>query len=101
VLFPIFVSILVAKEAWIEASVAHLIATTVLFLATHLLLQKAQTTVLAQNTLDTPPEEADEFPQRLGLRDSRPERAFAETSRPDATPKTVLSGNATLQALSR
>jgi hypothetical protein len=70
VLFPIFVSILVAKEAWIEASVANLIVTIILFLGTHLLLKKAQASVLAQHTLDTPPDEADEFPQRLGLRDS-------------------------------
>jgi hypothetical protein len=70
VLFPIFVTILVAKEAWIEASVTHLLVTTILFLGTHLFLQRAQASLLAQNTLDTPPDEADEFPQKLGLRDS-------------------------------
>jgi hypothetical protein len=69
VLFPLFVSILVAKEAWIEASVTHLLATTILFLGTHLFLQRAQASLLAQYTLDTPPDDADEFPQKLGLRD--------------------------------
>ena len=69
VLFPLFVSILVAKEAWIEASVTHLLATTILFLGTHLFVQRAQASLLAQYTLDTPPDDADEFPQKLGLRD--------------------------------
>jgi len=70
VLFPIFVSILVAKEAWIEASAAHLLATIILFIGTHLILQRAHARLIAQPTLDTPPDEADEFPQRLGLRDA-------------------------------
>jgi hypothetical protein len=70
VLFPIFVSILVAKEAWIEVSATHLLATIILFIGTHLILQRAQANLIAQSTLDTPLEEADEFPQRLGLRDA-------------------------------
>lgn len=70
VLFPVFVSVLVAKEAWIEASVTHLLATTILFLGTHFFLQKANASQLAQETRNTPPDETDEFPQKLGLRDA-------------------------------
>jgi hypothetical protein len=69
VLFPIFVSIVVDKEAWIESSLPHLLETLFLFAAAHLLLQRAHTRFLQQYTLDTPPDESDEFPQRLGLRD--------------------------------
>jgi hypothetical protein len=69
VLFPIFVSIVVAKEAWIEASAMHLFVTLVFFAAVHLLLRRAQAYVLGQSTLETPPDETEEFPQRLGLRD--------------------------------
>jgi hypothetical protein len=70
VIFPFFVSILIAKEAWIEASVTHLLATTILFAGTHLLLQRAHASQLAQDQLDTAPDETDEFPQKLGLRDA-------------------------------
>jgi hypothetical protein len=69
VLFPIFVSIIVQKETSIESSAFHLCATILLFAAAHLLLQRAHAKFLAQSTLDTPPDEADEFPQSLGLRD--------------------------------
>ena len=70
VLFPIFVSILVTKEAWIEVSATHLLATIILFIATHLILQRAHASLIAQSTLDNLPDEDDEFPQRLGLRDA-------------------------------
>lgn len=69
VLFPIFVSVVVDKEAWIEASTLHLFATLLMFLGAHLLLRKSHANLLAQSTLDTPPDESEEFPQRLGLRD--------------------------------
>jgi hypothetical protein len=69
VLFPIFVSIVVYKETWIEGSAVHLFLTLLLFLAAHLLLSKARARFLAQSTLDTPHDETEEFPQRLGLRD--------------------------------
>jgi hypothetical protein len=69
VLFPIFVSIVLLKEAWIEASGMHLLETLFVFLAVHLLLRQARLHFLAQFTLDTPPDETEEFPQRLGLRD--------------------------------
>lgn len=70
VLFPIFVSIVVYKETWIESSTMHLCATLLVFTAAHLLLRKIHAHFLAQSTLDTPPDETEEFPQRLGLRDS-------------------------------
>jgi hypothetical protein len=69
VLFPIFVSIVVAKEAWIESNSMHLFATLLMFIAAHFLLRRTHAHFLAQSTLDTPPDEAEEFPQRLGLRD--------------------------------
>jgi hypothetical protein len=70
VLFPIFVAIVIQKEAWIEASNMHLLATLLLFFAVHFLLRRAHVHFLAQFTVDTPPDETEEFPQRLGLRDS-------------------------------
>jgi hypothetical protein len=70
VLFPMFVAIAVHQEAWIEASFPHLFLTLMLFTAAHLLLRRAEARSLGQSTLDTPPDDADEFPQRLGLRDS-------------------------------
>jgi hypothetical protein len=69
VLFPIFVSIVVDKETWIESSTLHLLETLFILTAAHLLLQRAHARFLQQYTLDTPPDESDEFPQRLGLRD--------------------------------
>jgi hypothetical protein len=70
VIFPIFVSIVLQKEVWVEASAVHLFITFLIFLAAHLLLRRAHAHFLAQSTLDTPPDETEEFPQRLGLRDS-------------------------------
>jgi hypothetical protein len=70
VLFPIFVSIVVYKETWIESNAMHLFATLFVFTAAHLLLRRAHAHFLTQSTLDTPPDETEEFPQRLGLRDS-------------------------------
>jgi hypothetical protein len=70
VLFPIFVSIVVQKEASIEASAIHLFKTLLLFTAAHLLLRRIHNQLLEQSMVDTPPDEAEEFPQRLGLRDS-------------------------------
>lgn len=70
VLFPFFVAIVIHYEAWIEASTSHLLKTLLLLALAHLLLLTAQARSLRQYTLDTPPDEADEFPLRLGLRDS-------------------------------
>ena len=69
VLLPIFVSIVVHKETWIEASLTHLFTTLLLFMVAHLLLRRAEAKFLSQSTLVIPPDETDEFPQRLGLRD--------------------------------
>lgn len=68
--FPLFVSIVLHYETWIEASVPHLFKTLLILVAAHLLLRKAQARSLRQYTIDTLAEEADEFPQSLGLRDS-------------------------------
>ena len=70
VLFPIFVSLVLYFEASIEASVWHLVRTLILLAAIHLAVRWAHARAIGQVTVDTPPGEADEFPQRLGLRDS-------------------------------
>jgi hypothetical protein len=70
VLFPLFVAILVHNESWIESNALHLVKTFSFLIAAHLLLLKIHARSVLQSTLDTPPDEADEFPQRLGLRDS-------------------------------
>jgi hypothetical protein len=70
VLFPLLITIIVHNESWTEASAIHFVKTLIFIVATHLLLLKTYSRSLSQSTLDTPPDEADEFPQRLGLRDS-------------------------------
>jgi hypothetical protein len=70
VLFPLLVAVLVHNETWIEVSVPHLLKTLFILVAAHLVLLKTHDRSLLQSTLDTPPDEADEFPQRLGLRDT-------------------------------
>jgi hypothetical protein len=70
VVFPFFVSIVVDQEAWLEASATHLFITSLAFAAAHLLLQRAHSRLIAQSFLDIPPNEVEEFPQGLGLRDS-------------------------------
>src|SRR5216683_2212628 len=70
VLFPLFVAILIHNETWIEANAFHLFKTLFFVVAAHFLFLKIHARSLLQSTLDTPPDEADEFPQRLGLRDS-------------------------------
>ncbi len=84
VLFPLFVAILVHNETWIEANAFHLFKTLSTVVAAHFLLLKLRARSLLQSTLDTPPDEADEFPQRLGLRDipdnAKPHRRAPELS---------------------
>ena len=70
VLFPVLVAVLVHNEDWIETSAIHVFKTLVFLIAAHFLLLKTHTRSLSQSTLDTPLDEADEFPQRLGLRDT-------------------------------
>ena len=62
--------ILVHNETWSEANALHLFKTLFVLVAAHLLLLKTHARSLLQSTSDTPPDEADEFPQRLGLRDT-------------------------------
>ena len=70
VLFPFFVMIVVQQESWIEASPAHLLKALALLAVAHSTLLMAHAHTLRQGTLETPPDEGDEFPQRLGLRDA-------------------------------
>ena len=70
VLFPLFVSIVVQAERWIEDSPAHLLKTVALISIAHLIFLKTHARTVLQTTLETPPGEGDEFPQRLGLRDA-------------------------------
>jgi len=70
VLFPLFVAIVVHKEAQIELSASHLVETLLILAAAHFLVQKAHARSLQQYTVDALADEADEFPQRLGLRDT-------------------------------
>lgn len=70
IFYPFFIAAVVHQESWIEATPLHLAATLLLLLAAHLLLQKAHDRTLQQETLDTPPEDGDEFLQRLGFSDT-------------------------------
>jgi hypothetical protein len=70
IFFPFFVGIVVHQESWIEASTANLLKTLILLAIAHVILLKAHAHTLQQGTLETPPDEGDEFPQRLGLRDA-------------------------------
>lgn len=70
VLFPLFVTIVVHYEPMIERSVPHLIGTLLLFAGAHLLLLHTHARSLQQTTVDIPPDESEEFPQSLGLRDA-------------------------------
>jgi hypothetical protein len=69
VLFPLLIKILVNNETWIEASSSHLLKAVLFLVAAHLLLLKTEARSLLQSTVDTPSDEIDDFPQRLGLRD--------------------------------
>ena len=70
VLFPIMVMIVVGNEPWIEASPRHMVQTLLVFAVAHLLLRDAQVQSVERSVIDTAPDEADEFPQSLGLRDA-------------------------------
>jgi hypothetical protein len=70
VMFPFFVMIVVHEEIWIEASFTHLFEALLLIAVAHLTLLSTHAHTLRQGTLETPPDEGDEFPQRLGLRDA-------------------------------
>jgi len=70
VLFPIMVMIVVGNEPWIEASPRHMVQSVLVFAVAHLLLRDAQVQSVERSVIDTAPDEADEFPQSLGLRDA-------------------------------
>ena len=70
VAFPLFINIVVHYETLAETSTQHLVKILIFLATAHLLLRKAQTRSLQQSTLYTPPDETDEFPQSLGLRDT-------------------------------
>jgi hypothetical protein len=70
VLFPLFVAVLVGLEPWIEANVHHLLRVVCLFGGLHLLLVHKPTQSVQDSAAAVPPDDADDFPQSLGLRDS-------------------------------
>ena len=70
VLFPLLITIIVHNESWTEVSAIHFVKTLIFLVAAHLLLLKTYSRTLSQSTLETSSDEADEFPQRLGLRDT-------------------------------
>jgi hypothetical protein len=69
IFFPLFITLVVHEESWIEAGPIHLAETIFFLMTAHVLLLKAHASSLRQSTLETPPDESDEFPQSLGLRD--------------------------------
>ena len=70
VVFPLFVALTIHAEASIELNVAHLLGATLLCAGLHLLLRYAQARSLAHSRLDTSPDEGEDFPQSLGLRNT-------------------------------
>jgi hypothetical protein len=70
VLFPFFVALLVGLEPWIEANVHHLLGLICLFGGLHLLLVHKHTQSVQGVAAVVPPDDAADFPQSLGLRDS-------------------------------
>ncbi len=70
VAFPLFLNIVVHYETFAEASAQHLVKILIFLATAHLLLRKAQIRSLQESTLNTTPDETDEFPQSLGLRDT-------------------------------
>jgi hypothetical protein len=68
ILFPVGIAILIDVERSIEATIPAFIKAILFFAITHLVLQAALTRSLAQSTLETPPNDSEDFPQSLGLR---------------------------------
>jgi hypothetical protein len=67
ILFPLFIKLVLHYQPFIEKNLLYLFVTVLVFLAAHRLLLRAHAYSLQQTTVDTPPEEADDFPQSLGL----------------------------------
>jgi hypothetical protein len=70
VAFPLFINIVVHYETVAETGTQHLLKILIFLAIAHLILRKAQARSMQQSTLNIPLDEADEFPQSLGLRDT-------------------------------
>jgi hypothetical protein len=70
ILFPFFVVKTVEYEPFLESSVPRLVGAGLVLAGVHLALLYAQARSLAQTPLDAAPDDEDEFPQRLGLREA-------------------------------
>ena len=66
----IFVSITVGLGLWMEKNPEHFLKACVFFATAHVLLLLAHTKYLQQFTVDLAPDDTEEFPQTLGLRDT-------------------------------
>ncbi len=65
ILFPIFISVFVDLEKWSELKALHLLVIFDIFVAVHLFFRMFHSRAVQRS----PPNEDDEFPQGLGLRD--------------------------------
>ncbi|WP_182276232.1 hypothetical protein [Granulicella sp. 5B5] len=70
VLFPVFVAVIVDLEFWMQSGISHLLRVAIFFIVAHLLLRLAHRKYLEQFTVDAAPDDTEEFPQTLGLRDT-------------------------------
>ena len=66
--FPLFVVCAVHFEARSEASLPQMLRFVIVLSAVHLLMRYGWRRTLERENLDLVPDETDEFPQRLGLR---------------------------------
>ena len=69
ILFPIFISILLAEEKWMERRPINLTKELIILTVILLLIRASYIRNLHQSPLDTGLEDPDAFPQSLGLRD--------------------------------
>jgi hypothetical protein len=69
ILFPIFISMLLSEEKWMEASPIHLTKELLILAFILLLIRARYIRSIRQSPLDTGLEDPDAFPQSLGLRD--------------------------------
>jgi hypothetical protein len=70
VLFPFFVAVLVGSEPWIEANVHHLLGLICVLAGLHLLLVHKHARSVQNIAAAAPADDAEDFPQSLGLRDN-------------------------------
>ena len=69
ILFPMFISMLLSEEKWMEASPIHLTKELLVLALVVLLIRARYMRNVRQSPLDTRLEDPDAFPQSLGLRD--------------------------------